>query len=372
MRSNFRIKLLSLCYGEVFNMKKPKLILSLLVLFVVAIYFVLPKISQTKLISPFFQGPDQTAKISQKIAPAFNLDVSHAKTISSLENIPRYLVYNDHTGQVYYAKNADVRMAPASFTKLLSTEVALDLVPLEYMITATKESVDKIPTILGLKVGEKLSVADLLRGAIATSANDAAQTLADGAAKAVGISQPEFIYYMNAKAELLGLNNSHFTNPDGLDDQNQYSTLLDLSKLVNNVQKNYSDILAAAKSDRQDITKTADHGFYYLPNWNGLLGVYPGVTGLKIAYTGDAGYSTIVIAQRDGYSMVALVSGADSYLERDRAAADLLDAGFLAEGLSPVKVTTVELNKHYHVWGDLARQIQIELKAASASGVVSN
>lgn len=347
-------------------------IVFILSVIIIIVYFLLPKFLKTKLVSPFFQGPDQTSKISQKIAPAFNLDVSHAKTVSSLDNIPRYLVYNDQTGQVYYAKNADVRLAPASFTKLLSTEVSLDFVPMEYMITATKESVDKIPTVLGLKAGEKLSVADLLRGAIATSANDAAQTLADGAAKAVGISQPEFIYYMNAKAELLGLKNSHFVNPDGLDDQNQYSTLLDLSKLVNNVQKNYPDILAAAKSDRQDIEATADHGRYYLPNWNGLLGVYPGVTGLKIAYTGDAGYSTIVIAERDSYSMVALVSGADSYLERDRAAADLLDAGFLAVGLPPVKVTTAELNKHYHIWGDLARQIQAELKAATASGVVSN
>jgi len=343
-------------------------IVLVLITIIIVVYFLLPLFVRTKLISPFFQGPDQTAKISLKIAPTFNLDISHAKTVSSLANIPRYLVYNNATNQVYYVKNADIRMAPASFTKLLSTEVSLDLVPMEYMITATKESVDKIPTILGLKEGEKLSVADLLRGAIATSANDAAQTLADGAAKAVGISQPEFVYYMNTKAQLLGLKNSHFVNSDGLDDQNQYSTLLDLSKLVNNVQINYPDILAAAKSDRQDIEKTADHGQYYLPNWNGLLGVYPGVTGLKIAYTEDAGYSTIVTAERDGYSMVAIVSGADSYLERDRAAADLLDAGFLAVGLPPVKVTTVELNKHYHVWGDLARQIQAELKTATASG----
>jgi D-alanyl-D-alanine carboxypeptidase len=328
-------------------------------------YFLLSKIINTKLVSPFFQGPDQTAKVSQKVAPALDLDISSVKTVSSLENIPRYLVYNSQTNQVYYAKNAAVRMSPASFTKLLSTQVALDLVPMEYMITATKESVDKVPTILGLKEGEKLSVADLLRGAIATSANDAAQTLADGSAKAVGISQPEFIYYMNVKAQLLDLKNSHFTNPDGLDEQNQYSTLLDIAKLVNNVQKNYPDILEAAKSDNQDIQKTADHGYYYLPNWNGLLGVYPGVTGLKIAYTEDAGYSTIVTATREGYSMVALVSGADSYLERDRAAADLLDAGFLAVGLKPIRVSTAQLNVHYKVWGDLARKIQAELKAAS-------
>lgn len=324
---------------------------------------VLPLVFPSDLISPFFQGPDQTEKISQRISPPPVLDISKAKTISSLENIPRFLVYNSDSNKVYYAKGADIRLSPASFTKLLSAQVALDLVPKEYMITATKQSVDKVPTILGLKEGEKLSVADLLRGAIATSANDAAQTLSDGAAKAVGISPAEFIYYMNAKATLLGLKNSHFSNPDGLDEQNQYSTLLDIAKLVNNVQKNYPDILEAAQSDNQDIQKTADHGFYYLPNWNGLLGVYPGITGLKIAYTEDAGYSTIVTAKRDGYSMVAIVSGADSYLERDLAAADLLDAGFLAVGLEPIRINKNQLNIHYKVWGDLARKIQAELKA---------
>lgn len=346
--------------------KKVLSIILLLSVAIAAIYIFLPKFLPEHLISPFFQGPDQTAKISQKIVAPLNLDISHVKTVSTLESIPRYIVYNNQTGKVYYAKNADVKLAPASFTKLLSTEVALDLVPMDYMITATKDSVNKIPTVLGLKEGEKLSVADLLRGAIATSANDAAETLADGAASAVGISYQEFIYYMNAKAELLGLKNSHFANPDGLDDQNQYSTLLDLAKIINNVQKNYPEILAAAKSDRQDIEKTDTHGRYYLPNWNGLLGVYPGVTGLKIAYTENAGYSTIVTAERDGFSMVAIVSGADSYLERDMAAADLLDAGFLAEGLAPINVTKNALNKHYHVWGDLARQIQGESKAAGS------
>ncbi len=348
-------------------MAKKTFFVLLLLAVIPGIIFALPKILKSDLISPFFQGPDQTEKISQRVSPPPVLDISKVKTVSSLENIPRYLVYNSDSNRVYYAKGADIRLSPASFTKLLSTQIALDLVPKEYMITATKQSIDKVPTILGLKEGEIISVSDLLRGAIATSANDAAQTLADGAAKAVGISPVEFIYYMNAKAQLLGLKNSHFSNPDGLDEQNQYSTLLDIAKLVNNVQKNYPEIMEAAQSDNEDIQKTADHGFYYLPNWNGLLGVYPGVTGLKIAYTEEAGYSTIVTAKREGYSMVAIVSGADSYLERDLAAADLLDAGFLAVGLEPIKVNKNQLNIHYKEWGDLARKIQAELKALEAN-----
>lgn len=317
------------------------------------------------LISPFSSGKDFTDKISQNIHQ-FNLDFSKSKELTTLEKVPRYLVYNQKNGLVYYSKGTDIRMSPASFSKLLSAQIVLDLIPLDTQISVSSKSIDKVPTVLGLKEGEVLSARDLLRGAIATSANDSAQVLADGAAQIVGIFPNEFIYYMNKKAQLLGMDHSHFVNPDGLDDQNQYSTLEDLARLVNNVQINYPDILAAAKSDNQDIIASQSHGKYYLPNWNGLLGVYPGVDGLKIAYTEEAGYSTIVSATRENFSVVAIVSGTDSYLERDRAAADLLDAAFMTQGIPPVRVSTLMLNRHYQIWGDLARKIRSELKAQGA------
>ncbi len=324
--------------------------------------FALYKRPTLSLISPFSKGKDQSEKISAKVS-TFNLDFSKSKTLTALENVPRYLVYNQETGLVYYSKGTEIKMSPASFTKLLSAQIALDLIPLDTPITVTAKSIEKVPTVLGLKAGEILSAADLLRGAIATSANDSAQALADGAAEKAGIYSSEFVYYMNKKAELLGMTHSHFANPDGLDEQNQYSTLVDISRLVNNVQRNYPDILAAGKSDNQDIGLASEHGKYYLPNWNGLLGIYPGVDGLKIAYTEEAGYSTIVTALRDGMKVVAIVSGTDSYLERDRAAADLLDAAFLTKGLPPVRVSTLMLNRRYQVWGDLARKIRSEIKS---------
>lgn len=312
------------------------------------------------LISPLLLGRDQSEKISQKIS-SFNLDFAKSLELSTLESVPRYVVYNGDTGLVYYSKGADLRTSPASFTKLLSTQVALDFIALDKEVTVSEASLSKVPTVLGIKANEKFSVNDLLRGAIATSANDAAQALADGAAEEVGIYPSEFIYYMNQKSNLLGMKHSHFANPDGLDDQNQYSTLVDVAKLVKNVQLNYPEILSAAKSDNEDIASSSAHGFYYLPNWNGLLGVYPGVTGLKIAYTEEAGYSTIVTATRENMNVVAIVSGTDSYLERDRAAADLLDAAFLTKGMIPVRVNTNMLNRRYKVWGDLARKIRAEL-----------
>lgn len=312
------------------------------------------------LVSPLLLDRDQTEKISSKLS-SLNLDFSRSQKLSSLDSVPRYLVYNSDTGLVYYSQGADQKTSPASFTKLLSAQVALDLIGRSQTITISEKSLNKVPTVLGLKAGETFPASDLLRGALATSANDAAQALADGAATAVGIYPFEFIYYMNKKATLLGMSHSHFANPDGLDDQNQYSTLEDIAKLVNNAQKNYPDILDAARSDNQDIASSSAHGHYYLPNWNGLLGVYPGVSGLKIAYTEEAGYSTIVTATRSQISVVALVSGTGSYLERDRAAADLLDAAFLTQGLAPVRVNSHMLNRRYQIWGDLARKIRAEL-----------
>lgn len=315
---------------------------------------------------------DQSARVKSRIAPVLALDYSKSQTIASLEKVPRYLVYNSQTGKVYYSKNPDELFTPASFTKLVSTEVVLDLVSPDTKVTATKESIDKVPTILGLKEGEKFTVAELLRGAIATSANDAAQTLADGAATANKLTSKDFIHLMNVKADLMGMKNSHFANPDGLDDQTQFSTLNDLAIAVNNVQKNYPEIIAAGASDNQDILTDTEHGHYYLPNWNGLMGVYPGVTGLKIAYTEGAGYSSITTASISGIPVVAIVSGTNSLMERDLAVSNLLDAAFMAEKIPPKKITKYQINKRYKIWGDLAKKIKAELAALKTTNATSS
>ena len=291
------------------------------------------------------------------------LDFTQMKEVSSLDNIPRYLVYNADTLQVYAGKNYDKAFAPASFTKLLTTQVVLDLVSPDQLLTTTASSVDRVPTALGLKIGEQFTASELIRASIATSANDAAATLAEGTAHLFNLKLNDFLYLMNAKAQLLQMTNSHFSTPDGLDDDNQYSTLIDTAKLIHNVQENYSEITYAGKSDRQDIEANDLHGRYYLSNWNGLLGVYPGVDGLKIAYTGDAGHGTIITAKKDGLSLVVIVSGADSIPERDLAAADLLDIALIAEGYSPIKLTKYRLEPRYKQWTDLIEKTRKELEA---------
>lgn len=305
--------------------------------------------------------PDVSGKLLPKVSTPLSLDFSKSKKLAV--KAPRYLVFNLDTGKVYFASGAADKIAPASFTKLLTAQVALDLGFSDQLLTATKTSIDKVPTTMGFKAGEQFKLTDLLRAAIATSGNDAAATLAEAIATQNGFALSDFISAMNQKAALLLMANSQFANPDGLDDPRQYSTLTDLANLITNTTKNYPEILAAARSDREDIPASPTHGFYYVSNWNGLLGVYPGVFGLKIAFTENAGNSTIVLSERNQVRLAVIVSGAPSLYDRDQAAATLLDAAFAVEKIPQANVTEWQLKQHYKVWTDLIAKTKAELAA---------
>lgn len=301
-------------------------------------------------------------RIKTHVSSPPTLDYSKSSSINSLKNIPRYLVFNSKNNRVYAAKNEKVSFSPASFTKLMTAQVAIDLKLENHLLQVTKEATQKEPTILGLKDTEQLPLSELIRAAIATSANDAAYVLAESTMLPYGESTSKFIDMMNVKAELLDMNNTHFANPEGYDDDNQYSTLEDIAILIHNVQNNYPEIITAGKSDREDIKPDNTHGGYYITNWNGLLGIYPGVDGLKIAYTGKAGYSTIVTAQRNNIYIVAIVSGANSIPERDLAAATLLDFAYISEKIPPANITRSKLQNRYNQWQELIDKIRQELK----------
>lgn len=322
------------------------------------------------LLSPFLRQsppPDLTDKLSTHLSVLPPLDYSQATTISTISPAINYLVFDPQSQHVYLAKNQDQHFSPASFTKLLTTMVALDVTKDDPLISTTPDSINKEPTVLGLKENEQLPLSELVRGAIATSANDAAATIADGVAAIYNQPLSFFISLMNQKAALLGLTDSHFANPEGYDDSNQYSTLADIAHLVYAVNSDYPLITSAGQSDMQNIEATDTHGFYYLPNWNGLLGVYPGVFGLKIAYTEEAGYSTIVTATRNNLPIVAILSGADSIRERDLAAAALLDAAYIQRKVAPANITRSQVDRRYQQWNDLAKKIRAELKALEES-----
>jgi len=337
----------------------------LLLALLTSAYFLCLNFCPQNLLSPFTRESIKVnnlyPKLTEKITIKDPLQLTKVKEITSLKDIPRYLVYNPDTRLIYASKAESEKFSPASFTKLLTVQTALDLAEPDKLLTATRSSIDKEPTVLGLKLGEQLTVEELIRASIATSANDAAATLAEGVIANYDLTLPDFINLMNHKANLLQMVDSHFANPEGYDDPNQYSTLLDVVKLIDNLD-NYQEIISSAATDRHDLEQTSTHGFYYLPNWNGLLKVYPGANGLKIAYTEEAGYGTIVTAQKDGINIVAIVSGADSIPQRDLAAAALLDHAFIAERIAPINLTKSRLQPRYKQWSDLAKKIRAELE----------
>jgi len=321
--------------------------------------------SDSLLVSPFLRfspPPDLTPQLESKLSIMPDLDYSSSQNLDTISPAINYLVFNPHTQVVYLSKNQSQKISPASFTKLLTSIVALDVTKNDPLLTATATSIDKEPTVLGLKENEQLPLSDLIRGSIATSANDAAATIGEGVATLYNQPPSFFIDLMNQKAALLHLDNSHFTNPEGYDDDAQYSTLEDIAKLVYVATSDYPAITAAGASDMQNIEITDTHGFYYLPNWNGLLNIYPTVDGLKIAYTESSGYSTIVTANRQNIPVVVILQGSDSIRERDLAAAALLDAAYLAQHLAPINITRYQVDQKYKVWSDLAKKIRAELE----------
>lgn len=258
----------------------------------------------------------------------------------------------DGDGNVVLAQDPDSKRSPASLTKLMTSMVALDLVGEDEIFTVPKESVNLEPTILMVSEGEKFLVRELLEGALITSANDAADVLARGVAKKLGGSREVFVKLMNQKAQNLGLANTVFANPTGYDDPAQFSTPRDLARLSQYALENYPRIkeLVATKSSRLD--KTATHKSFELPNWNALLGVYPGVSGVKIGYTEGAGYVTIVTAERDGKRLEVVLLGAPDRRARDFWATQLLNSAFSEVGIKPFRVTLPMLKLREAEWGE--------------------
>lgn len=278
-----------------------------------------------------------------------------------LRRLAAYLLVNARSGEVYTTKNATERLAPASLTKLVTAMVALDVSKPQTRLIASLRSASQEPTILGVQVGEAFRLSELIPALIATSANDAATIIGEEVVRPYGGNEAVFIALMNKKVQALGLRDTQFTNTQGYDDPLQYTTASDLVRLAHYAIDNYPLIRQAAATLYATIEKTPEHGFYHLPNWNALLGTYPGVNGLKIGYTQNAKHVTIVTAERDSLSVIAVVLGAESIIERDLAAATLLNYAFQKEGLDAVKVEEPLIKPRLDEWRMLREQILKEM-----------
>jgi len=278
-----------------------------------------------------------------------NSIVPAAYGASDYDSASAYAAIDYSNGKIILEKNTSARLPIASLTKIMTAVVALDLLSPDYLITINKNDATVTPTRIGVVPGEKMSVRELVSAALMTSANDAAQALADGVNKKYG--HDVFVMEMNAKAYFLGLGNTHFANPQGFDSAQNYSTAEDLAILSHYALTNYPVIADVVKKDYEFMPANANHKQFDLYNWNGLLDVYPGTIGMKIGNTGAAGYTNVVISTRGGKKVMTVVLGAPSVDKRDLWASEILDAAYKqTKNLAPVNVTEGQLIAKYKTW----------------------
>ncbi|MBU0647808.1 D-alanyl-D-alanine carboxypeptidase [Patescibacteria group bacterium] len=226
------------------------------------------------------------------------------------------------TSGVLYEKNVDRPRAMASLTKLMTALVALEKLDPNQVITIKGEDVDIEPMVMGLIPGEEIYLIDVVRGLLIGSGNDAALTLARVGG---GGSVNDFVEMMNQMAVKLGLENTSFANPHGLDDSNQYSSAKDLALLTKYAIINYP-IIAEIVNIKEYTVHALNGGYvHYLDNTNKLLDSYLNVQGVKTGFTDNAGQVLITMAEENGHRVICVVMNSPDRFQESKM---LLDWAF--------------------------------------------
>ena len=260
---------------------------------------------------------------------------------------PAAILMDRVTGTVLFERNADEKLAPASVTKVMTLLLVMEAIDggkisWQDKVTASEAAAAKGGSQVYLKVGETMTVEEMVKSVAVASANDCACALAE---LLMG-TESAFVERMNERARELGMENTHFVNCTGLDDgenaAEHRTTARDIA------------IMSRELLSHEDIKKyttiwmdTVRDGAFGLANTNKLVRFYEGTTGLKTGFTSAAGYCLSASAEREGMELIAVVLNCKSSTERFQAARAMLDYGFAnyalvsaqPEALDPVTVT---------------------------------
>lgn len=233
------------------------------------------------------------------------------------------------SGRVIYVKNGEERLPIASTTKIMTALLTLEAPNLDTYFTVDPNAIKVEGTSMGLQEGDQVTLRTLAAGMLLASGNDAANS----AAVKVGGSLEEFAIMMNKRAAQIGMKDSNFVTPSGLDAQNHYSTALDMAKLARAALQN-PDFSAICSQKSMKLSYGNPPYDRWLSNHNKLLKTYPDCIGVKTGFTKKAGRCLVSAAQRDGVTLICVTIKAPSDWEDHRR---MLDYGFS-------KVQAVELN----------------------------
>ena len=233
------------------------------------------------------------------------------------------------TGTVLFAQNEHEALQPASVTKVMTMLLIMEAVDSgrigwDDTVTASEAAAQKGGSQIYLKVGETMRVRDMVKSIAVSSANDCACAMAEHIAG----SEAAFVDKMNVRAAELGMQDTHFVNCTGLDDdpnaKDHKTSAYDIALMSRELMVHHPDI----KQFTTIWMDTVRNGEFGLSNTNKLVRFYPGATGLKTGYTSQAGHCLSATAQRDGMELIAVVMGCESSPKRFAACKMMLDHGF--------------------------------------------
>lgn len=224
------------------------------------------------------------------------------------------------TGDIIYEKNANNRHLIASTTKIMTALVALENYDISQTVKVSEKAVGVEGSSIYLSKNEELLMEDLLYALMLESANDAAAAIAIATAGSID----GFADLMNSKVKTLGLENTNFTNPHGLDNENHYSTAYDLAILTCNALQNET-FRTIVSTYKKAIPLQSDNGTRILMNHNRLIKTYEGAIGVKTGFTKKSGRCLVSAADRDGVMLIAVTLNAPNDWNDHR---QMLDYGF--------------------------------------------
>ena len=261
---------------------------------------------------------------------------------------PSAILIDAATGTVLFEKNADDRREPASVTKVMTLLLVMEALDAGQIgwndeVTASSAAAGKGGSQIYLEEGERLSMDEMLKSVVVSSANDCATALAEHVAG----SETAFVANMNARAAELGMTNTHFVNCTGLDDgpdaNEHLTTARDIAIMSRELLRH--DAIRRYTTIWMD---TVRNGAFGLSNTNKLVRFYEGTTGLKTGYTSRAGHCLSASAKRNGIELIAVILGADSSTHRFEDAKALLNWGFAnyalvdpMEGFTPTPIPVI-------------------------------
>jgi D-alanyl-D-alanine carboxypeptidase (penicillin-binding protein 5/6) len=261
--------------------------------------------------------PLPVAKASSGVVPPATPPADEAPSLDARA----WVLIDARDGEVLASDDASVRMPIASTTKLMTAYVALKELPLRKVVRAADYGDGYEESLLGLRPGQRINVRDLLYGLILRSGNDAAYDLALAAAG----SEARFVRQMNLRAAALGLSDTHYANPIGLDEAGNYSSAYDLTVLGRRLLQ--IPVFARIAATRRTVLRSLRPRRRIVTR-NDLLLQEPWATGIKTGFTSEAGYVLVGAGQRNGTELISAVLGTPSEEARNAESERLLEYGF--------------------------------------------